>query len=239
MVGGRPHLLCPQYHLGRAQRDLGNAQLERLPEEAAAKARRRSRWDGETAGGETRRYSAPMTSGQDRPVPSAYEAGLKPAAVPRELRLSRSRWRPWRRRSRAAGERSPGMCGRRAVPAVEARDREPEIDAEAEGRGGKWSWRSLRADPNSVPDGSGHGGPAVHVAPSLAFRGQTASDLKAARWNLAVWEDPHCPLYASLFRPDRAMIKAKVLDAADAGDDVLRHVARRPWAMFMGGPAAA
>ena len=83
------------------------------------------------------------------------------------------------------------MRGRRAVPAVEARDSESEIDARAEGRGGRWSWRSLRANPNSVADWRAHGEPVVHEAPWFAFRGQTASDLKAARWNLAVWEDPH------------------------------------------------
>ena len=56
----------------------------------AAEVRRRGRQDGKTAGDETRRRPAPVTPGQERLVLAAYEAGLRPAAIGREFRLSRA-----------------------------------------------------------------------------------------------------------------------------------------------------
>ena len=46
--------------------------------------------DGKTAGGGTRGKPAPVTPGQERLILAAFEAGLKPAAIAREFRLSRA-----------------------------------------------------------------------------------------------------------------------------------------------------
>ena len=88
--GNRPGPLALPADLGRALRYLDDAQLDRLVEAAAAEARRRGRQDGRTAGGGTRGKPAPVTPGQERLVLAALEAGLKPAAIAREFRLSRA-----------------------------------------------------------------------------------------------------------------------------------------------------
>ena len=67
---------------------LDDAQLDRLLEAAAAEARRRGRQDGKKVGGGTRGKPAPVTPGQERLILAAFEAGLKPAAIAREFRLS-------------------------------------------------------------------------------------------------------------------------------------------------------
>ena len=77
-------------NLRRALRNLDDGELERLRDAVAAEARRRGRRDGKTAEGETRRRPAPVTPGQERLVLAAFEAGLKPAAIAREFRLSRA-----------------------------------------------------------------------------------------------------------------------------------------------------
>ncbi len=76
--------------LERSMRHLDDAQLDRLLEAAAAEARRRGRMDGRNPGTETRRQPA-VTPGQERLVVAAHEAGLRPAAIAREFRLSRAR----------------------------------------------------------------------------------------------------------------------------------------------------
>ena len=76
--------------LGGALRHLDDAQLDRLLDAAAAEARRRGRQDGRTAGGGTRGKPAPVTPGQERLVLAVLEAGLKPAAIAWEFRLSRA-----------------------------------------------------------------------------------------------------------------------------------------------------
>ena len=88
--GNRPGSLALPSDLGRALRYLDDAQLDRLLEAAAAEARRRGRQDGKTAGGGTRGKPAPVTPGQERLILAAFEAGLKPAAIAREFRLSRA-----------------------------------------------------------------------------------------------------------------------------------------------------
>ena len=75
--------------LERSMRHLDDAQLDRLLEAAAAEARRRGRRDGRNPGTETRRQPA-VTPGQERLVVAAHEAGLRPAAIAREFRLSRA-----------------------------------------------------------------------------------------------------------------------------------------------------
>ena len=91
---GRPHAPnpAPDAHSARSSAlgYLDDAQLDRLLEAAGAEARRRGRLDGKTAGGGTRGKPAPVTPGQERLILAAFEAGLKPAAIAREFRLSRA-----------------------------------------------------------------------------------------------------------------------------------------------------
>ncbi|MDE0255777.1 MAG: hypothetical protein OYG32_13370 [Rhodospirillaceae bacterium] len=75
--------------LERSLRHLDDAQLDRLLEAAAAEARRRGRTDGRKPGTETRSKQAAVTPGQARLILAAHEAGLKPAAIAKEFRLSR------------------------------------------------------------------------------------------------------------------------------------------------------
>ena len=88
--GNRPGSLALPADLGHSLRYLDDAQLDRLLEAAGAEARRRGRLDGKTAGGGTRGKPAPVTPGQERLILAAFEAGLKPAAIAREFRLSRA-----------------------------------------------------------------------------------------------------------------------------------------------------
>ena len=66
------------------------------------------------------------------------------------------------------------------------------------------------------------------------FRRQTEADLKAARWSLLAWEDPHCPGRASPFWADASTVEAVVVPAGDADGHALLHVARRTGARFHG-----
>ncbi len=76
--------------LERSLRHLNDADLDRLVEAAAAEARRRGRQTGERPGGRARAKATPVTTGQEKLVLAAFEAGLKPAAIAREFRLSRA-----------------------------------------------------------------------------------------------------------------------------------------------------
>ena len=76
--------------LGRSLPHLDDAQLDRLLEAAAAEARQRGPRDGRKPWPEARRQPAPMTARQQRLVVAAHEAGLWPAAIAREFRLSRA-----------------------------------------------------------------------------------------------------------------------------------------------------
>ena len=87
---GVGHVIALPSDLGGALRHLDDAQLDRLLDAAAAEARRRGRQDGKTAGGGAREKPAPVTPGQERLILAALEAGLKPAAIAREFRLSRA-----------------------------------------------------------------------------------------------------------------------------------------------------
>ena len=60
------------------------ADLDRAP------PKRRAGAAGRTAGGGTRGKPAPVTPGQERLILAALEAGLKPAAIARGFRLSRT-----------------------------------------------------------------------------------------------------------------------------------------------------
>ena len=71
-------------------RHLDDAQLDRLREAAAAEARRRGLRDGRKTRPEARRQPTPVTAGQQRLVVAAHEAGLRPAAIAQEFRLSRA-----------------------------------------------------------------------------------------------------------------------------------------------------
>ena len=94
--------------LGRTLRYLDDAELNRLQQAVSAEARRRGRLPAEgdapdsgrvgktTASRATRRASArkrepvPVTPGQERLIRAAWEAGLGPAAIAREFRVSRA-----------------------------------------------------------------------------------------------------------------------------------------------------
>ena len=94
--------------LDRALRYLDDAELDRLQQAVSTEARRRGRLPPEgdapdsgrevrkTAGRATRTASArkrqpvPVTPGQERLIRAAHEAGLGPAAIAREFRVSRA-----------------------------------------------------------------------------------------------------------------------------------------------------
>ena len=84
---GRPMLPAD---LERSLRHLDDAELDRLVAAATAEARRRGRQAGKTSGGKARGRPAPVTTGQEKLILAAFEAGLKPAAIAREFRLSRA-----------------------------------------------------------------------------------------------------------------------------------------------------
>ena len=88
--GHRPVALALPADLDRSLRHLDDAALDRLVEAATAEARRRGRQAGKTSGGRGRARSAPVTPGQEKLILAAFEAGLKPAAIAREFRLSRA-----------------------------------------------------------------------------------------------------------------------------------------------------
>ncbi len=77
-------------NLGRSLRHLDDGDLDRLLEAVAAEARRRGRPDGKTSGARARGKAAPVTAGQEKLILAAFEAGLTPAAIAREFRLSRA-----------------------------------------------------------------------------------------------------------------------------------------------------
>ena len=76
--------------LDRSLRHLDDADLDRLVEAATAEARRRGRQAGKTSRGRARGRPSPVTPGQEKLILAAFEAGLKPAAIAREFRLSRA-----------------------------------------------------------------------------------------------------------------------------------------------------
>ena len=78
----------------------------------------------------------------------------------------------------------------------------------------RWAWKRLRENPDYVADWCARAGPTVREAPPYAFRRQTEADLRAARWNLLAWEDPHHPQWAELFWADVAMVEARVAQPA-------------------------
>ena len=86
----RPGALALPADLDRSLRHLDDADLDRLVEAATAEARRRGRQAGKTSQGRARGRPAPVTPGQEKLVLAAFEAGLKPAAIAREFRLSRA-----------------------------------------------------------------------------------------------------------------------------------------------------
>ena len=102
-----PGLALPA-DLGRSLRLLDNDALDRLVEAAIGEARRRGRAVPEGSPGESRQAepagptkrppktarvpdrAGAVTQGQERLILAAYEAGLRPAAIAREFRLSRA-----------------------------------------------------------------------------------------------------------------------------------------------------
>ena len=86
----RPGALALPADLARSLRHLDDADLDRLVEAVIAEARRRGRQTGKTSQGRARRKPAPVTAGQEKLILAAFEAGLKPAAIAREFRLSRA-----------------------------------------------------------------------------------------------------------------------------------------------------
>ncbi len=88
--GRRPGTLALPANLGRSLRHLDDEDLDRLLVAAAAEARRRGRTDGKTSEGRARGKPAPVTVGQEKLILAAFGAGLKPAAIAREFRLSRA-----------------------------------------------------------------------------------------------------------------------------------------------------
>ena len=94
-------------NLGRSLRLLDDAQLDRLTKAVTDEVRRRGRNppDSPSAGGRSARRTpakagsakpeepataATVTPGQERLILAAFEAGLRPAAIAKEVRVSRS-----------------------------------------------------------------------------------------------------------------------------------------------------
>jgi len=102
---GRRHVLLPSDLAGSLRR-LGDGEFDRLLRAVAGEARRRGRAGAEdpappaasgsgkapqsAAGGRTRKRPLPVPPGQARLIRAAWEAGVKPAAIARQLRLSRA-----------------------------------------------------------------------------------------------------------------------------------------------------
>ena len=76
------------------------------------------------------------------------------------------------------------------------------------------AWKRLRESPDYVSDWDASAGLTAREAPPRAFRRQTEADLKAARWGLLAWEDPHHPQAAELFWADPVMVEARVARSA-------------------------
>ena len=86
---GRADSYALPANLGRAVRTLDDDSLDRLVKAAVAEARRRGR--AVPGARRSRRQPAAVTPGQERMILAAFDAGLKPAAIAREFRLSRDR----------------------------------------------------------------------------------------------------------------------------------------------------
>ena len=103
--GQRPVLLPSD--LAGSLRRLGDGEFDRLLRAVAEEARRRGRPGAEdpappatsgsgkpapapAAGGRAKKHPLPVPPGQARLIRAAYEAGVKPAAIARQLRLSRA-----------------------------------------------------------------------------------------------------------------------------------------------------
>ena len=104
--GQRPVLLPSD--LAGSLRRLGDVEFDRLLQSVAGEARRRGRAGAEApappavsepgktpqsapaAGGQANKRPLPVPPGQARLIRAAYEAGVKPAAIARQLRLSRA-----------------------------------------------------------------------------------------------------------------------------------------------------
>ena len=92
--GEAPRLLLPG-NLPRSLRHLDDGQLEELLRAAGAEARRRGLKAAEAdrrqpKGRKPAGEAAPLRPGLERVVRAALEAGVKPAAVAREFRISRA-----------------------------------------------------------------------------------------------------------------------------------------------------
>ena len=102
---GRRQVLLPSDLAGSLRR-LGDGEFDRLLRAVAGEARRRGRPGAEdpalpaasgsgkppppAPGGRARKRPLPVAPGQARLIRAAWEAGVKPAAIARQLRLSRA-----------------------------------------------------------------------------------------------------------------------------------------------------
>ena len=104
---GRRHVLLPSDLAGSLRR-LSDGEFDRLLRAVAGEARRRGRagvedpappavsepgkppQSAQAAGGRANKRPLPVPPGQARLIRAAYEAGVKPAAIARQLRLSRA-----------------------------------------------------------------------------------------------------------------------------------------------------
>ena len=96
------------------------------------------------------------------------------------------------------------------------------------------AWQRLRENPDYVADWNAHAGPTVREAPPHVFRRQTEADLKAARWNLLAWEDPHNPQWAGLFWADAPTVEARAAEPGPRGGHCWPRLLRRAEARYSG-----
>ena len=108
------------------------------------------------------------------------------------------------------------------------------MTAGAEGRDPGKAWRRLMEDPDYVADWQAYAGPTVREAPPYVFRRETEADLKAVRWNLLAWENPHRPQWAGFFQADVPMVEARVAEPEPSDKHSWLRLLHRAGARYLG-----
>ena len=108
------------------------------------------------------------------------------------------------------------------------------MTAGAEDRDPGRAWRRLMENSDYVADWRAHAGPTIREAPPHVFRRQTATDLKAARWNLLAWEDPYHPQWAAPFWADVPTVEARGAGPGPSGKHCWPRLLLRARARYSG-----
>ena len=81
--------------------------------------------------------------------------------------------------------------------------------ADADTMRGACAWACMRRDPGYRAAWAAEAGPARFEAAPFPLRVQTRADLAAARWGLAVWEDPDVDAWRTPFLPGMPALVAE------------------------------